>query len=91
MSSLRNVAFILVLALIVVACTPAPVAPAADQPAETMAEAPAESPGPDCGRVPRRRLRRGRCLTGDLPRPRRHAGPGFQCKVCGGTNLGVGL
>ena len=34
MSSLRNVAFILVLALIVVACTPAPVAPAADQPCD---------------------------------------------------------
>ena len=43
MSSHKYVAFLLVLALIVVACTPASVEPAADQPAETMAEAPAES------------------------------------------------
>jgi peptide/nickel transport system substrate-binding protein len=43
MSSHKYVAFLLVLALVVVACTPASVEPAADQPAETMAEAPAES------------------------------------------------
>ena len=59
MTSYRNVAFFLVLALIAVACTPA-VAPAADQPAETVAEAPAESADD-----------RGRCL----PRTRRHTGP----------------
>ncbi|MDE0077241.1 MAG: hypothetical protein OXO50_06960 [Caldilineaceae bacterium] len=43
MSSLRNIALLLVLALILVACAPAPAAPAADQPADTMAEAPAET------------------------------------------------
>ena len=58
MTSYRNVAFFLVLALIAVACTPA-VAPAADQPAETVAES-----------AGRERSDRGRCL----PRTRRHTG-----------------
>ena len=76
MSSHRNVAFILVLALIVVACTPAPVAPAADQPAETMAEAPAESAATGDDVCPAR----GGTLVLD-----------FSARVFGGTNLGLGL
>ena len=76
MSSHRYVAFLLVLALIVVACTPAPVAPAADQPAETMSEAPAESAATGDDVCPTR----GGTLVLD-----------FSARALGGTHMGLGL